>query len=167
MHAIWNHVNLGNLRIIAAGQSTVVLTDGVYAIKIGLIDHKQPKMIAYAHMHGFSVPMIAYERYVTIPQFIQKMIEKTDFYQNAELYTDQDYKLVSFIQNNCADVMIVGLADPYMDHAKEYTESEIENAYAVANNVKDNYETLTRGKWMDVHPWNLARYNGSIVIIDF
>ena len=165
--SVFDWVNFDNLEIIAAGSSTVVFSDGNYAIKIGLIDPKQPKMIEYAHSHGYSVPMITYQRYVQIPQVMQDMIAKTEFYQNNEIYTDQEYRLVTYIQNGCADVMICGLAEPWLKHGKKYTASSMERAYDVARKLAINYETFTRGYWMDAHPWNLAKYKGKLVIIDF
>jgi len=159
-------MNLDKLRILAAGSYTVVFTDDTLVMKIGLIEEKQPKMIKYAHMHGFSVPMIAYERYVKIPQFIQDMIANDDYYQNGSIMTDPD-RIITYVLNNCADVMIVGLAVPFLNPTKHYTASSIQRAYAIAEHVQMNYECLTRGYWMDAHPYNLAKYNGNLVIIDF
>jgi len=165
IHPIFAHMNLDKLRIISAGTYTVVFTDDKLVMKIGLISNKTPKIMQYAHDRGFSVPVIDYAERIKIPLFIQRMIESMPIHAYACILSD--IYLASWIVGDYADVLICGLADPWLKHDKRYTDSSIQRAYEIARKIKINYETLTSGKWMDDHPYNLAYYNGKLVIIDF
>lgn len=165
LHPIFAHMKLDELKIISAGTNTVVFTDDHYAMKIGLIAPNTPKLMQYASDHGFSVPVIASAQRIIIPKFIQRMIETDAIHAYACILSD--VYLASWIVGGFADVMIVALAEPWLKHNKRYTPSSIRRAYEIARKIKINYESLTNGKWMDDHPYNLAYYRGKLVIIDF
>ncbi len=161
--SVLNKIKYSKLRVIGAGANGLVMTDGKYAIKVGMLYEGDYDNLTAAAKHGFAVPVVYFEERIKIDQRLMNFIESSTFYRNGWEVDVSDY----FTAAGYADMMISMLAQPYLDNNCEVDGDDRQAAYAVAYEVQSAYQRKVNGHWGDVHPWNLGIYRGAIVILDF
>jgi hypothetical protein len=158
-----DQIDYSNLSVIGGGGSAVTLSDGTYAIKIGKISHGDAAQMS--HSGKFSVPVYFYSERMKIPEKILDVLyaSKIPFYgttTNAKRYT-----------HGFAAVLICGLATPLVDNSTDLDvdmpKQECRKLYAMCERLAKRYKKALGYSWMDAHPYNVGRYQGRLVILDF
>lgn len=154
-------INWHNIRIIGAGQSAVTLTDGKYAIKVGNISKYDINTIESAARDGFSVPVFYFAQNRKVSKKILDVLRENMIPKYGDYVSWSDYVNAYSYK---ADVAVLGLAEPLMNHASY---DGPDNARAIAARLAREYANATGKRWSDAHQFNMGYYNGGLVILDF
>lgn len=166
MDSIFDKINMSKLRYVGSGSSNICLTDGVYAIKIGIVAKCEADEMNKAYQHGLGVPVLEFKEHVSMPDAILALLKKyPTFYCEGGKVAQCVF--LDILESKYANVMIMPLIKPYMRHDYQYSRLYMARAYTISKRLAAVYNQVTGNFWEDFHPWNMGKYNGNLVILDF
>lgn len=157
MHFKLSSIQYDKLCTIGAGRDAVVVSDGVYAIKIGRISEYAVKKLRLLHKVGLSVPIYMYRRNYAINSKLIQFMKTTTI--KSQGFTEHYTKYMH--DHTTADILVSGLATPFISH-DAYDPCRYEDTV-------DYVYDLAKSKgihWSDAHRYNLGYYNENLVILD-
>lgn len=161
--AIFGKIKYDQLRVCGAGQHCFVVTDGTYAIKVGHISDYQAEKLDTAAKYGFSPPLYYYKRNKKLSRKFINALQRLTLSKYGDTVSLEEY-----IFNGCADIAILGLAQPFADH-KLYTRGEDIGGglFTLLSELANACESVCNVQWSDWHEFNIGMYNSGLVILDF
>lgn len=158
-------LNYNRLEIVGAGCSGVVLSDGVFAVKIGSVEEDQYHRMITGAREGFCVPVYEYKRWAKIDDRIVTILQESEINCNG-WSTDFSQYINRGNDGYYADMLVMAVAEPLVSTDISQDSEEFQHATNVADRVRQVYREKTGKYWRDSHGYNIGLYNGCVVILD-